>query len=110
MSGRFSTREFGLARTGRDVHPAGVDGSHLINAIQSLRDVPQGLKSRVLGSFSAVRAEALTYQSCPDTVRTGQMLYRTGGFRFVVSHPSRKNKSAARVGHPAFSGINLWMR
>ena len=26
--------------------------------------------------------------------------------RFVVSHPSRKNKDAARVGHPVFYSFN----
>jgi hypothetical protein len=39
---------------------------------------------------------------------------RVAGLGFVVSHPSRKNKDAARVGHPGWSwngqrlGWGLW--
>ena len=41
-------------------------------------------------ALTAVRVKTLTYQSCPDMSQ----------IRFEVSHPSRKNKYAARMGHP----------
>ncbi|MFY9855885.1 MAG: pitrilysin family protein, partial [Terracidiphilus sp.] len=60
-----------------------------------------GAKARnPFAAFTAVRAKALTYQSCPDT--DGQ-----GGMGFEVSHPSRKNKDAARVGHPQMAEETL---
>src|SRR5271157_2405684 len=65
-------------------------------------------------AYTAVRVETLTYQSCPDTKleKQKQVLrlrsLRRPPFRMtallsvVLSHPSRNNKNAARVGHPDF--------
>jgi len=56
--------------------------------------------------------EPLRGQGPDDSLhlRHGQKLRIRGEYGFVLSHPSGKNKDAARVGHPAFEFSSTWVR
>jgi hypothetical protein len=77
--------------------PARADGDELAGVFEGFGAV----EVRLGGGGEGDEEEQSKNKSCPELLIPRSPNARDLGHRgFVISHPSRKNKNAARVGHP----------